>query len=129
MVRLSDALGRPSLRFLLLLVLALVLRGLPVVHAMPVATAAMGTDCAVSETSQHCPDHGDCHDHGDKADHAISHHGTTGTCQIACDLGAAPALGTYAGLAVAAQPSVRVAHRPVLALSDAPPPDHPPPIH
>lgn len=114
---------RPSLRLLLLLILSIALRGFSgMALAQPQTLHAVFAEAATSMAD--CPEHQDAtatplathHQPGDKA------------CQISCDLAAAPAL--LSSLSVPAGPLPATLHptRPILTVSEAPPPDHPPPI-
>lgn len=111
-----------------LLVAGVLLRGLPHALAQPVASvppvvmlAAMGEVSA--EVS--------CHEHASAAhvpaplDAPVHDHGS---CKIACELGAAPALMIVPLIQAQAAHPVQVATVHSLVLADAVPPDHPPPI-
>jgi hypothetical protein len=109
---------RPGIRLLLLLVLAIALRGF--------AGPAFAVPAAVPEL----PAAAACHEAGDHpapATHA-HHDADDRACAIACDLAAAPALAGLLRLPAGDAPTAFNATQPVLALAAAPPPDDPPPI-
>ena len=117
---------RPALRLILLLIFAIALRGFSLsayAHTAPLGHS--DSTPAAAATMADCPDHtADAplppaahHEPGDKA------------CQISCDLAAASGLTASAELPAAAPAPVFNATWRILALSAAPPPDHPPPIH
>ena len=117
---------RPALRLILLLIFAIALRGFsPSAYAhtapladsgkAPVVAAAMA-GCAEHAADEQLPPAAH-HEPGDKA------------CQISCDLAAASGLTASAELPAATPAPVFNATWRILALSAAPPPDHPPPIH
>lgn len=109
---------RPRFRLLLLLVIALALRGFAgdtfALHLPAAAPAPM----AMGEHPPHCPENA--------APAPSTEHGKS--CQINCDLAAAAALPVFLKLATAPPPAVRIPTRPTLAIGDLPAPDHPPPI-
>jgi hypothetical protein len=108
---------RVSLRFILLLVLSIALRGFAgPVHALPVTPhePVQLSDCAEHESVP-------------SAAHA-SHQSTDKACQISCDLSVSPVLPVVIASGVHAAPAVLSASLLVLILRDAMPPDHPPPI-
>lgn len=116
---------RPSLRLLLLLILSIALRGFSgMAFAVPQMPHAAPGAAAMTMSMADCPEHQSApatplaahHQPGDKA------------CQISCDLAAAPAL--LSSLSVPAGPLPATLHptRPILTVSEAAPPDHPPPI-
>ncbi|MBS1145326.1 MAG: hypothetical protein H6R14_2732 [Proteobacteria bacterium] len=109
---------RCSIRLVLLLIFAIVLRGLAgTAFAMP----AMNVDpiqmsgCA-EHANQAMPTLQPHHQPDDKA------------CQIACDLGTSPALTSAISLADTSRFPVLAPTLLSLAISGAAPPDHPPPI-
>ena len=107
---------RSSVRLILLLVLAIALRGFA---GLAFAQPAQATEQLAA-----------CHEAGDhSAPVAHAHHETDDkACAIACDLAAAPALAGPLQLPAGEAPAALNATRPVLALSAPPPPDNPPPI-
>lgn len=107
---------RSSFRLILLLVLAIALRGFA------------GPAIALPATAPEQP--AACHEAGDhSAPVAHAHHEADDkACMIACDLAAAPALAGPLQLRAGDAPAALNATRPVLALSAPPPPDDPPPI-
>jgi hypothetical protein len=106
------------LRFVWLLVAALLMRAAVPAFAMP---GMIEPDSARSASATHC------HEADDTPPPALPQHGDS-SCRIACDLGAAPALMPFLPVTAESAPAVQVARVPVLALAEAPPPDHPPPI-
>lgn len=109
---------RCSLRLVLLLILSIALRGfVGGAFAMPAMTVdpVLMADCAEHAKPDMAPVQGH-HLPGDKA------------CQISCDLGASPALPAGIVLSDSSAPSVLTPTQVSLSISDAPPPDHPPPI-
>ena len=117
---------RPTLRLVLLLILAIALRGFSVsayAHTMPAghADAAPATN---SIAMADCPEHAA----EDNSPPPAHHTPDDKACQISCDLAAASALTVSLELPAAAVRPVFTATRRILALSAAPPPDHPPPI-
>lgn len=114
---------RPPLRFILLLILSIALRGFSgVAFAQPEPANLAATIAAA--TLADCPEHQQTtplaapahHQPGDKS------------CQISCDLAAAPALITSQGIPLGPLPDTLRPTLPLLAFGEAPPPDHPPPI-
>jgi hypothetical protein len=113
---------RARLRLVILLILAIALRGMSVTaFAMPAAAAMV----PASQTEI-----AGCHEDGTVAAPVgiAAHEGHDKSCQISCDLGVAPALTTVGATAAVRLPAVFTPARPALSLLDAPPPDHPPPI-
>ena len=115
---------RPALRLILLLIFAIALRGFSAsayAHATPAhADAAAVMAAAMAD----CPEHA----MEDQLPPATHHTPDDKACQISCDLAAAPGLPASLELPAAAVRPVFTATRRILALSAAPPPDHPPPI-
>lgn len=107
---------RVSLRFILLLVLSIALRG----FAAP-SYALPSTPAAPVEMS-------DCYEHGDHQALHAHHQADDKACQISCDLTVSPALPVSFVKRSQAAPPVLAATLPVLILREAMPPDHPPPI-
>lgn len=107
------------LRILWLLLAALLLRAATPALAMPsMLVPTVGT--AIAMTSH-------CHDAEEQPAPVQAQHNDS-SCKIACDLGAAPALIPFQPMDADPAPAVRVARVPILALAEAVPPDHPPPI-
>lgn len=115
-------------RWLLLLVLALLLRGMAGVQAHPLPVAAVPAaehqalplDCHAAgraDTMQSTP-----HAAGDEASQASPE------CKIACDMLLTAALLPPSAREGTAPAAVQVPVVPRLRLRDAPPPDRPPPI-
>jgi hypothetical protein len=112
---------RPSTRIVLLLIAAVLLRGMPSAYAFAAGHGHM-TEAPVATAGDDCPDH------APQAQSAPdSRHGGA-SCQIACDLGVAPALSPLAACDSAPPSVASAAVLHPLRLTDAPPPDHPPPI-
>lgn len=116
---------RPALRLAFLLIFAIALRGFST-SAYAHATSAGHTSQAPAMASAlaDCPDHA----MEDQLPQAAHHTPDDKACQISCDLAAAPGLPASIELPTATMPPVLSATRRILALSAAPPPDHPPPI-
>ena len=107
---------RSGIRLILLLILAIALRGF--------AGPAFAVPATVPEQPAACHEAGD---HSAPITHAY-HEADEQACAIACDLAAAPALAGPLQLPAGDAPAALNATRPVLALSAPPPPDDPPPI-
>lgn len=108
---------RVSLRFILLLVLSIALRGFAgMAHALPSMPLepVQVTDCAEHESIP-APAHAG-HQMADKA------------CQISCDLSVSPVLPVAFAVGPHPVPAVLSGKLHILILRDALPPDHPPPI-
>lgn len=107
-----------GIRFTLLLILAIALRG----FAAPALAVPAAAQEPAGVVACHGEDQGGAgvmqahHDAGDKA------------CEISCDLAAAPALAAGLPPLLDDAPAALIPTRPVLALASSPPPDHPPPI-
>lgn len=115
---------RPALRLILLLIFAIALRGFSAsadAHATPTHTDAAAV---MASAMADCPDHALEDNSPPPAHHAVDDK----ACQISCDLAAAPGLPASIELPTATVRPVFTATRRILALSAAPPPDHPPPI-
>ena len=133
---------RSTTRLIVFLIIALLMRGISSAYALPMlvsplagnAIAANSTNTPHALAAHHSHDVAasdeECCDQGDASSDAVhvDQHGTT-ACKIACDLGAAPALMSQATALPADVPVVHVAVLRRLAMSDPPPPDHPPPRH
>jgi hypothetical protein len=107
---------RCCFRLVLLLILSIALRGFAgSAFAMPLMAIdpVQMTDCA-EHAGHDTPPMQSHHLPGDKA------------CQISCDLGASPALPAGIVVTGTSAPSVLTPTHVSLAISDAPPPDHPP---
>lgn len=106
--------------FFLLLVATLVLKGIPLAQALPkVPDLATTTACASA----------DCGHGGHSHDGHHTAHGSEWACQIACDLGAAPALLTALEVSAETTHPPYIARWTTLRPGEPAPPDHPPPIH
>jgi hypothetical protein len=108
---------RPILVFLLL---AMLVRGLPLAHARPAATP-QGL-----ETVSVAAPHG-CEEHGGAAVTPVQTE-DSGTCRIACDLGMAPALAPSPHRFLDEAAAARIAASPAKSAAGVFAPDHPPPI-
>ena len=109
---------RPGLRLILLLILAIALRG------FAGSALAMPLVQPVTPISLECADHAE-----QQMAVATAHHaGDSKACQISCDQAAAPALPVTLHLAASALPAVLTPTLPALAIGPSPAPDHPPPI-
>ena len=108
----------PSLA--LWLALAVLLRGFAPAWAVPAGSGLFAHRTA--PPTEECADH-----EATVAQSAASAHGGN-PCQIACELGAAPALLMHPALPPVLLPSTLVAHVRGLITADPSPPDHPPPI-
>lgn len=115
---------RPSLRLILLLILSIALRGFSgMAFAQPEPGQATTSFAATSMAD--CPEH----QRAEEAYAAPAHHHPGDTsCQISCDLAAAPALIASLNIPLAPLPATLRPTLPLLAFGEAPPPDHPPPI-
>lgn len=115
---------RSMSRLLLLLIATLILKGWPVAYALPVALESVHAGHQVASTSA-----GQCSQSAGH-EHCTHHeeHASDKACQIACDLGTAPAIHAASAHLGADTPRVEVAILSELALTAAAPPDHPPPI-
>lgn len=114
---------RPNLRVLMVLIVAIVLRGLSgSAYAMPVVAEPVTTGhYALAD----CPDHA-----GHDTPTAPMHHQPDDkVCQIACDLAVSPGLPATPLVARSPSPAGLNPTRNILAVGETPPPDHPPPIH
>ncbi len=114
----------PSLRFILLLILSIALRGFSgMAFAQPEPANPAATMAAASVA--------DCPEHQQAAPLAVPAHHQPGdkSCQISCDLAAAPALITKLGIPLGQRPATLRPTLPLMAFGETPPPDHPPPIH
>jgi hypothetical protein len=112
---------RPSTRIVLLLIAAVLLRGLPSAYAFAGAQGHI-SEVPVAMTGE------DCEDHTLPAKPSSDGRHGDASCQIACDLSVAPALSPPA---VCENRSPSVASKAMLhplRLTDASPPDLPPPI-
>ena len=103
-----------KLRLVLLLVLAITLRGFA------------GAAYALPSIPVDFPVMADCHE--PVAPTHVHHAGDEKACQIACDLAVSPALPVDVSSFGGVQPSVLTPTLTVLAINDPPAPDHPPPI-
>lgn len=102
-----------------LLLASLFLRGAAFAHAYD--QRAADPLPALAAGAAHCHEEG-AGQAGPQAMHDAS------ACQIACELGTAAALVPLPILKAPAAPAVRHPRVPILALAEATPPDHPPPI-
>ncbi len=112
--------------FLLLMMCALALRSLSFAAMMPAdgginMLPKLPTFSAAASPSEDCPAH-----HPNATDNVTGH--TTLPCQIACDLGAAPALTSQLRLTIAPLATVQVTTAQPLTIGCAAQPEHPPPI-
>lgn len=108
--------------FTLLLLVALLSRGLAVAHTLPWQLASMPA---------HGQPHGaHCHEAGDGANSAapLNRVHPSSDCQVACDLAHAPALPCLPLAVAEAPPAVQHPTARSLLLAPAGAPDHPPPI-
>ena len=132
---------RPTLRTVVLLIAALLLRGGSSAYALPMPQGAMGALHGVQQLVAHQHHHGAEHAAGDEEccdehhdaplsaahhDYAQGGHGTS-ICKIACDLGAAPALMPPAILLPSLPPVAHVAIVLPLSVGRILPPEDPPP--
>jgi hypothetical protein len=116
---------RPGLRFILLLILSIALRGLSgVAYALPVPATQENLASVQLSAIADCPDHAAngaalAHTHHQPGDKA---------CQISCDLAVSPALPASSTLATESAPDGVTSTLSTLSLGSTLPPDHPPPI-
>ena len=109
---------RPGLRLILLLILAIALRG------FAGSALAMPLMQPLTAISLECADHAEQQMAATTAHHA----GDSKACQISCDQAAAPALPVFLPLAASVLPAVLTPTLPALTIGPSTAPDHPPPI-
>ena len=133
----SMACMRPGLRTILILIAALLLRGLSSAYALPMPGGGMGAahgvthqqhDDAAHAAHHAADDEACCGEHDDQAvGHAAQNEHGSSICKMACDLGAAPALMPPPVTLPSLPPVAHVATIAQFSIGLDLSPDHPPP--